>query len=80
MPSPGLFKINTIEAGFQNEASVEILDTGGWIVTFSSGYDVYQRIYDEKGNPQGPESPIGHWLGSEWNRQGELPISARDAG
>ena len=68
----GPLQVNTIEAGFQNEASIEILDTGGWIVTFSSGYDVYQRIYDEKGNPQGPESPIwANWLGSEWNQGAE---------
>ncbi|ANY78424.1 hypothetical protein BB934_09445 [Microvirga ossetica] len=63
-------RINALEAGVQTEASVEVLDDGGFVVTFSSAFDVFQRRFDSDGNPQGVETPIAAWLGSEWNRQG----------
>ena len=72
-------QVNTIEAGTQDEVSVEMVGDGGWVVTFSSGYDVHQRVYDEHGNPRGPESPIwANWLGSQWNQGSEAAALGND--
>ncbi|MBF9198189.1 cadherin domain-containing protein [Microvirga terrestris] len=65
-------KINTVETGDQHEPKVEVLPNGGWIVTYSSGYDVFQRLFDSNGNPIGLEMPVAAWLGSQWNREADV--------
>jgi Ca2+-binding RTX toxin-like protein len=65
-------KVNLIEAGQQSEPSVEVLEDGSWIVTFTSQYEVFQRLYDSKGDALGPETPISDWFidePSEWNQE-----------
>ncbi|MEE1658360.1 cadherin domain-containing protein [Microvirga sp. CF3062] len=65
-------KINAVEMGNQHEPKLEVLPNGNWIVTYSSGYDVFQRLFDSDGNPIGPEMPIAAWLGSQWNREADI--------
>ncbi|MGF9762101.1 cadherin domain-containing protein [Microvirga sp. 0TCS3.31] len=65
-------EINTIETGDQHEPKVEVLPNGNWIVTYSSGYDVFQRLFDGDGNPIGPEMPVAAWLESDWNREADI--------
>lgn len=65
-------QVNTSEIGRQHQPSVEVLGDGGWIVTFSSGNDIFQRRYDSRGNPQGAEIPIAVSSGSEWDRDADV--------
>ncbi len=66
--NPVDIKVNDFTLNDQTKPSVTALDNGGWVVSWASQSDVYQRVYNPDGTTSGPDLVVPAGLGSTWNK------------